>query len=347
MNTPYQTPGMTPPEPRALLTQLVACHGTPGEEGEVAALLSRICAPYVTDMGCDSFGNFIAHLGGGGPRVMLCAHMDTPGLAVTAVDEQGYVRFAPLGQKNSPPPGTPVLLQNGRRGVIASEKTAAAEGATQSASYIDIGTQSAEETRSLVSTGLRAVPFGEPVFFERRVLAPQLHNRLGCAALVLTLALLSARRAQRRVSPDYDVYFVFTAQESLGGRGAGIAARALSPTYVLGVDVAPTDDGAGAAAPSLRLGGGPALKLMDQNYVAHAAVVSWLRAAASRLNVPLQADTVSGIRETRTLHSEAGGLRTGGLSLPVRHLDTPLGLMDRGDLDACVQVLIAALEIEG
>ena len=46
----------------------------------------------------DPLGNVIAtRRGGGGPRVMLAAHMDEIGLVVSHIDSRGFARVQPIG----------------------------------------------------------------------------------------------------------------------------------------------------------------------------------------------------------------------------------------------------------
>ncbi len=102
--------------------------------------------------------------------------------------------------------------------------------------FIDIGAKNAEEARKLVQIGDFAV-FEAPRFEQNGVLCgPYLDNRIGCVTLLLMMEQLAETETEN------DLYFVFTAQEEVGLRGAGAAAFAVEPDVAIAVDVTDTGD---------------------------------------------------------------------------------------------------------
>ena len=62
-------------------------------------VVRRELEPAADTIEVDPLGNLIARrAGGGGPRLMLSAHMDEIGFMVTHVEEAGYLRLIPLGR---------------------------------------------------------------------------------------------------------------------------------------------------------------------------------------------------------------------------------------------------------
>ena len=57
------------------LQQLSRCHGPSGDEGEIAAFLEKLAAPFCDKCWTDPLGNLIAHREGTGKRIMFTAHM--------------------------------------------------------------------------------------------------------------------------------------------------------------------------------------------------------------------------------------------------------------------------------
>ena len=103
-----------------IMQALNACHGPSGNEGQVAAAIRTLAAPYVDEITTDALGNLICHKQGTGPRVMFAAHMDSIGFIITHIDEHGYLRFGQVGGLSAHDlPGTPVRFRNGTRGVVA------------------------------------------------------------------------------------------------------------------------------------------------------------------------------------------------------------------------------------
>ena len=111
---------------------------------------------------------------------------------------------------------------------------------------------------------------------------PYLDNRIGCVALLLAMEQLP------ETVPN-DVYFVFTAQEEVGLRGAGPAAFAIQPDLAVAVDVTDTGD-----LPNrntrwrCEMGKGPAVKIMDSSVICSPEVVKLLDDTAKELGIPSQ-----------------------------------------------------------
>ena len=49
------------------------------------------------EVSIDKMGNVVAIRRGEGPTVMLAAHMDEIGLMVSHIDDEGFLRFVPVG----------------------------------------------------------------------------------------------------------------------------------------------------------------------------------------------------------------------------------------------------------
>src|SRR5690606_13879135 len=84
-----------------LLGALSETAGPSGSERSVAQLVADALRPFCDEVRVDALGNVIARRrGAGGPaarRVMVAAHMDEIGVIVTHIDDNGFLRFAPVG----------------------------------------------------------------------------------------------------------------------------------------------------------------------------------------------------------------------------------------------------------
>lgn len=289
----------------------------------------------------DTMGNLIAHKKGAGPRVMLAAHMDSVGVIVTHIEKNGFLRFGALGGLEAKAVyQAPVQFRNGVGGVIAVEEEKAEKEFKLADLYLDIGAKDAAEARDMVSVGDTAV-FCSPVLKSgTRVIAPYLDNRAGCTALLQAMQGLE--------SPKNDLYFVFTTQEEVGLRGAKPVAWALEPDYALVVDVTCPDDVPGALHEgTTALGAGAAIKVMDHSVIAHPAVVARLSQLAEKRKIPVQRDLLKvGGTDGGAIHVSRSGIFTGGISIPCRYTHTPAEMIDRTDLDACVQLIQVFCESE-
>lgn len=319
-----------------LIQTLTAAHGPSGNEGGVREVIARLAAPYAQEITTDTLGNLIVHKPGQGPKVMLCAHMDSIGFIVTHVEEEGFLRVGKLGGV-APVEAlyTPVRFQNGVRGVFVKEEKAEDKGLKLDACYVDIGAKSREEALSMVQVGDTAV-YDSPTFCSGdKVVSPYLDNRIACAILLKVLESL-------KETPN-DLSLVFTAQEEVGLRGARTAAWSIAPDWALAVDVTDVDDTPGTErCGTVQLGKGAAVKVMDSSVICHPQVVQTLERLAKEQNIPVQRDIMrAGGTDAGAVQAARLGVLTGGVSVPCRYIHTPVEMASLEDAQRCVQLLSA------
>lgn len=319
-----------------LIQTLTAAHGPSGNEGGVREVIARLAAPYAQEITTDTLGNLIVHKPGQGPKVMLCAHMDSIGFIVTHVEEEGFLRVGKLGGV-APVEAlyTPVRFQNGVRGVFVKEEKAEDKGLKLDACYVDIGAKSRDEALSMVQVGDTAV-YDSPTFCNGdKVVSPYLDNRIACAILLKVLESL-------KETPN-DLSLVFTAQEEVGLRGARTAAWSIAPDWALAVDVTDVDDTPGTErCGTVQLGKGAAVKVMDSSVICHPQVVQTLERLAKEQNIPVQRDIMrAGGTDAGAVQAARLGVLTGGVSVPCRYIHTPVEMASLEDAQRCVQLLSA------
>ncbi len=319
-----------------LIQTLTAAHGPSGNEGGVREVIARLAAPYAQEITTDTLGNLIVHKPGQGPKVMLCAHMDSIGFIVTHVEEEGFLRVGKLGGV-APVEAlyTPVRFQNGVRGVFVKEEKAEDKGLKLDVCYVDIGAKSREEALSMVQVGDTAV-YDSPMFCNGdKVVSPYLDNRIACAILLKVLESL-------KETPN-DLSLVFTAQEEVGLRGARTAAWTIAPDWALAVDVTDVDDTPGTErCGTVQLGKGAAVKVMDSSVICHPQVVQTLERLAKEQNIPVQRDIMrAGGTDAGAVQAARLGVLTGGVSVPCRYIHTPVEMASLEDAQRCVQLLSA------
>ncbi len=318
------------------LTRLVKAFGPSGCETEVAQVIEELARPYVDEISRDTLGNLICRKKGNGPRVMFSAHMDTIGLVATHIDGKGFVHVGALGGV-SPAKAlyTPVRFRNGTRGLICAEKGAELEKLKVSDLLVDIGAAGREEAEKLVRVGDGLVYDAPIQKAAGRVFSPCLDDRIACLVLLMTMEQLE--------KTDNDLYFVFSAQEELGARGAKTAAWAIDPDYGIAVDVTGADDEPGSRhQASSMCGKGAAVKVMDRAVICPPALVEKLMALAEKKGIPAQRDVLqAGGTDAGPIQATRGGVRAGGISIPCRYIHTPTELVDLGDVKACADLAAA------
>ncbi len=321
-----------------LIKKLTACYGPSGREGDIADAIEALVKPHVDETRRDALGNLICVKRGTAKqpkRVMLSAHMDQIGYIVTSAEKDGFLRVAPVGGihiDNSR--ARHVRFQNGAEGALLEQALKPGEKSELRCFYIDIGAASAEEALKKVALGDMAVIVSECYRMgEHRVVSPALDNRSACALLITLLTELK--------SAPNTIIAVFSTQEEVGLRGATVAAYAAEPDIGVALDVTMASDvPEGSKQIAVRLGEGPAVKIMDRASISNPALVAAITAAAKRAKVKLQREVLPfGGTDAGAMQQSRGGMPVVTLSLPCRYVHSPCECVDLRDLEGAVKVL--------
>ncbi|PWB74804.1 MAG: aminopeptidase [Anaerolineales bacterium] len=326
---------------KKLLKQLTETFGPSGYEENVRRIVQAEIKPLVDDMKVDALGNLIARRKPARQtkdtkRIMIAAHMDEIGLIVSHVDDNGFVRFSPIGAASRKYVlGGRVRFLNGTQGVIASDRLDNVnELPTFDKVYIDVG-----------ATGRKDCPVkvGDVAAFDRsftelgnRLVAKSMDNRVGVLVAIETLRLL-------KTSP-HELYFVFTTQEEVGVRGATTSAYGVDPEVGIALDVTSTGDTPRALKMEMALGRGPCIKIRDVGVISDPRVVEWMIRAADKNRIPYQREVLlTGGSDARAIQLTRAGVPVGSISIPVRYVHSPSEMVDYSDLQNAVKLLTALL----
>jgi len=332
-----------PAERIDLLARLSEAFGPSGFEDEVRELIKNEMVKLVDDIKVDKLGNLICTRYGEGKTFLLDAHMDEVGLMASTADREGTVRFSQIGQlRPYSLPGTPVRFRNGIVGTIEWEKQRKGEGAVSLKElFVDIGATSREEAE-------KALPAGTPGVFDIRarirgdiIYAKSLDDRAGCYVLI------GVARKLKGVPLRGTVVFVFSTQEEVGLRGARVAAYGIDADEAIAVDVTATGDYPEIKDIAVKLGKGVAIKFMDAWHIAHPSVRDRLIAVAEANNIPYQREVLPfGTTDGAVVQLSKTGIPTATVSIPTRHIHSPVQIANIRDIENCVE-LIEAYVAEG
>lgn len=322
-----------------IIKKLAQTFGPSGNEKKVAETIIGMVKEKVDEIRTDPLGNLICvkkGSNGSGKKIMLAAHMDEIGVVVSYIDDKGFLRFSNVGWL---PPlvilGRRVVFENGTVGVIWYEEDIDdIKNAKIEKMYIDISAGSVKEAENMVKIGDMAVFAGDTVKQSGRVISKALDDRIGCAVLV-QLALNGPKT-------DNEIYYVFTVQEEVGLRGARTAAFGIVPDMALAVDVCCTGDTPGCKPMAVSLGKGPAVKIKDRSVISHPEVKDRLIDAAGKNNIPYQLEIMlHGGTDAGSIHVTAGGIPSGGVSIPARYVHNTVETVDMKDVENAVKLLEA------
>ena len=325
---------------KELLKKLVELSAPYGYESAMREAIRAEIEPLADELFVDALGNLIARKGKraeNGLRVMISAHMDEIGLIASHIDDNGFVRFAPLGsvyEHNCP--GARVCFINGARGTIGSPRyTSGASKPGLAEMFIDVGATSREDC---------PVQVGDPAAFEntfldlgQRVIAKSLDNRISVTAQIEIM-----RRLQ--TSP-HEIYFVFSAQEEVGQKGALVAAYHIQPDLGLALDVTATGDTPNSARMAVELGKGPAIKIKDEGMIVDPRVIQLLEQTAEKHHIPTQREILpQGTTDARWMQSQRAGAPAGTISIPCRYVHSPSEMVDLAGVEQAITLMIKLLE---
>jgi len=190
----------------------------------------------------------------------------------------------------------------------------------------------AEEAQKLVNPGDTAVLDGD--FFEREktVVSKALDNRAGVYILIEAIKQIK--------NNSLDLYFVFSSQEEIGLRGAKTANYNIEPDIAISVDVTDTGDTPGCEAMDVKLGNGPAIKIMDKSVITHKGLRDFISRCASDHSINCQYEILTfGGTDAGAMQTVKSGCITGAISLPVRYIHTPCETANKSDIDGCIKLV--------
>lgn len=337
-----------------LLRRLCEAPGIPGREDLIRAVVIEEMSPIVDEVTVDSLGNVVGvRTGGGGPKVMIAAHMDEIGFFVSHIDEKGFLRLQPVG-------GFDPRVLIAQRVLVHGYAGETLRGALQLAAKpihlldpADIKPPRLEEL--FVDLGLSVgavsekVEVGDIVTMDRTLepigncmMSKSLDDRLG------VYVMLEAVRAATR--PNAEIYAVATTQEEVGLRGARTSAYAIDPDISIALDVTLAMDipGSQSHLQVTALGGGAAIKIMDSSILSNAKLVRHFRDLAKENDIPHQMEILprGGTDAGATQLARAGNTAI-TLSIPTRYVHSVNEMASVSDIDASVRLLALFLDSAG
>ena len=326
---------------KKLLQTLTETFGPSGYEDDVRKIVRSEVEALADEVRVDALGNLIVRkrptrAARETKKVMIAAHMDEIGVIVSHVDENGFIRFSPIGGVfRRYVVGGRVRFLNGTQGIVGFDRLDHInELPTLDKVYIDVGATSPKDS---------PVKIGDIGAFDRqysdlgnRLVAKSMDNRVGVLIAIETLRALK--------STPYDLYFVFTTQEEVGVRGAATSAYGVDPDIGIALDVTPSGDTPNALRMEMALGKGPCIKIQDVGMIADPRVVQWMIRAAEKNRIPYQREVLLiGGTDAKAIQLTRAGVPAGCISVPVRYVHSPSEMVDYSDVQNAIKLLTAVL----
>jgi len=274
-------------------------------------------------------------------KMLIAAHLDEVGLMVTG-HEDGYLSFAQVGgvdQRmlpardlviNTNPPLVGVVCALPPHVLKAEDMKKAIDMADL---RIDVGMSQAEAVKKIpvgttISFRTEGFDLGEDYYVSKT-----LDDRSCFVALVKAAELLSGRQL------PWDVVFVGSVCEEVGGEGAALSVYEEAPLVCIAIDVTfgKTPDHPGGEQ-GFELGGGPVVT-MGPNI--SKTVRKGIISAAKDKRIPVQHEVAAGHTGTDawTMQTAREGVATGLIGLPLRYMHTPVETVSISDIQLCAELV--------
>lgn len=334
-----------------LLRRICETPGAPGYEQRIREFVISEVSPLVNEVSIDNMGNVIAVKKGKSPKkVMIAAHMDEIGFIVNYIDDDGFLRFVPLGGFDPKTLSSQRVLVHGKEdvvGVMGSKPIHIMSPEERSKQvpineyFIDLG-MSKEKAEALIPIGSPVTRLGALIEMGDCVNSKSLDNR------VSVFILIEALRALKDVEVPFDIYGVFTVQEEVGLRGAISASHLIDPDFGLGLDVTIAFDvpGSNGHDAVTCLGKGAAIKILDGSTICDYRMVNYLKKVADDQKIKWQPEILpKGGTDTAGIqrYGKKGAI-AGAISIPLRHMHQTIELANKEDIRDCISLLTESLK---
>lgn len=326
---------------RSTVVSLSETSGASGSESPAAQLALSMLREYCPDAEIVN-GNVTGKFGDhreGLPSLVLDAHIDQVGFAVTYITDDGFIKIGNIGGIDRRLlPAQPVVVHGSRdiKGVICSVPPHLTSGSSEVLEMDDVA----------IDTGLTKaeleplVALGDSITFDvtcrdligSRITGGALDDRCGVASILYTLELLKG------CSTAYNVTVIFSTQEEVGERGAKIGAFAIDPDIAIAVDVSFAYAVGEDESKCGYLGKGPMIGISPS---LSREISDGLIETAKNSDIPYQTEVMSGLTSTNADRYSVNrcGAKTCTVSIPLRNMHTPAEVIDLSDVEMTAKLL--------
>ena len=336
-----------------LLKKLSLEFGPSGCEDKVREAIKEEIKDYVVGKESydDALGNYIIHMGGKGPRLMISAHMDEVGFMVKGITEDGLLKFGTVGGIDPICLGAKrVISESGVKGNIVmkpihlltpSERGQAPKIKNLS---IDIGANSKQDAEKLTFVGDYFTFDSDYIEYgEGFIKGKAIDDRLGCAIMCQLIKDIY----EGKIEPKYDTYFAFTTREEIGYSGAYGASMKIRPEYAIVIESKAVADIEGVDEDSqvCCLGDGVIISFADRGAIYDHAFVKHIKKIANENKIKNQINRyISGGNDSMHIQKNAEGAKVSTLSCASRYIHSQSDVISEDDFFATYETVKEVLK---
>ncbi|KZE39780.1 peptidase M28 [Bhargavaea cecembensis] len=336
-------------ETLTMFKTLTELPGAPGNEHAVRKYMRQELEKYSDEVIQDRLGGVfgVRHGGEGSPKIMVAGHMDEVGFMVSAITDNGMIRFQPLGGWWSQvllAQRVQIITDEGPViGVVGSIPPHLLSDEVRNKPMdiknmlIDIGADDKEDARKIgIRPGQQIVPVCPftPMANEKKILAKAWDNRYGCG---LAIELLKEVKGENLPNTLYSGANVM---EEVGLRGAQAAANMINPDLFFALDASPANDASGNKNEFGQLGKGTLLRIFDRSMVTHRGMREFVLDTAESNGIPYQYFISQGGTDAGRVHTANEGVPSAVIGICSRYIHTSASIIHTDDYAAARELLV-------
>jgi endoglucanase len=350
--TPLATFSQDFDDTEKMLKELSEAPGVSGYEEPAAQVFMKYLKLYADELQRDKLGSVIAIKKGAAesPRIMIDAHLDEIGFMVKRLDENGFVKFFPLGWNFSQQLLDHRVIIHTRKGPVLGvlntgpdideEKLISREDM-----WIDIGVENRAEAEAL------GIQPGDPITHESKfalmanrkfLLGKAWDDRIGLGVIIGVLKNLAGAKHPNTV------FGAGAVQEEITLSGAKTVVEAVKPDIAITLDIDVTSDLPAYTSEDYAqpvLGKGVVIILHTSEMLPHVKLRQWVQSVADELKIPYQFMLEEGGgTDAGPIHKWNLGVPTLDLVISQRYYHSANGIIHRDDYESAVCLITEAVK---
>lgn len=346
--------------------------GPSGHEIEVAKIVKEYVNKFADEVSQDRTGSLIFKIGDSGPKIMLAGHIDEIGMIITGINKEGYLSFHQIGGWWDQSLLTQrVLIRTKKgdihRGIISAppphvlDPEARKKVVTKDKMFIDVGCKSKKEIENLgIQIGDPVVPNSKFELLERTQIEKNDKGEEKKKDVILAVgkafddrigAFIAAEVMKRlkgeNIPHPNQLYGVATVQEEIGLRGARTSAQMIQPDvgFALEVDISGDVPGVSKLKAPSEMSKGVSILAGDASMIPNPRLRHFVIDIAKELKIDYQDSIVmGGGTDAGVIHITGSGCPSLVLGVPTRHIHSHNGILDLGDVEKAVNLLIEVIK---
>ena len=334
-----------------LLKKISETPGAPGYEKHIRNLIKSEIEDIVDKTTIDNMGNLIAFKKGkNNKKVMIAAHMDEISFIVNYIDDNGFLRFIPLGGFDPKTLTAQRVIVHGKKdltGVMGTKPIHIMKPDERKKNieitdfFIDLG-MTKDEVEKYIEIGNFVTRERELIKMGNCYNGKSLDNRISVYILIEMLKLFKDKTL------PYDLYAVFTSQEEVGIRGAQVSSLEINPDFGFALDTTIAYDVPGSTPHEAvtSLGKGTAIKIMDSSTITDYRMVRYMKKIADKNKIKWQPELLpaGGTDTAQVQRMNKSGAIAGAVSIPTRHIHQVIESVHNDDVVESIKLLSACIE---